>query len=899
MVWYRSSLGKHTRKAVILLSMCLFFIWHLPAHAWFPLLTKGRCKSVGTPCRATIGNSGGGGACCDPSTLTQDCITNNYCEGAHIQRWSKLPVTWKLNTNGMAGKSGYTSLTEKDIEKAMIAGWDAWKQPCSTFSHKYLGTTTAPPSYFDNSITIYLPSEAEWDQLGATGALAFSSPKTDEKGQFVDGDLFYNPRYSWGIQGKLKEKFDLQGVNTHESGHSIGFAHSHLQSAIMYYRARPAGEAMKLGTDDIQGICVMYPKRTGACTTDKECGTCYQCSQFLCTANAPKTQTLCGTCNPAAPNCQGNEACVQTDDTFRCLPTCQGTDNCCPEDFRCVTHNNKKMCVPIAGSCTTTTCTQDKDCASGTTCIDKVCRAKNISHDKACNTTCKTHAECGNNNKCFSIGPDEKRCLQPCTSDFFCPTGYQCRPTTEGRLCIPADEFFCPCSENTDCPSGKICRNRLCQNAQGGGNFDNCNENVPCQKGYTCLRSSNGGTCILPCDPNNATSCPTGTTCRQYGSYIYVCRLAPSQNAYETCNTKDQCKDGLVCIPSFPGSWGGTCIPTCEKDPNCANGGMCTPVGNGQRVCQCNERTPQAPCKSGYTCQIWNEKTKGGVCICNDPSCRAVCGDGKCEANGGENCQSCAQDCKCPATQSCTNGACLSCGNGVCDPDENCALCAQDCACTAPKACVEGTCQLCGNGVCETQQGENCSTCAKDCSCNGDTCENGVCLTCGDGVCHPQNGENCQTCKSDCGCSQEEFCEVTGQCIVACGDGVCNPAHSENCETCAKDCACKANQQCTEGVCKDLRCGNGICELIAGENCFSCAADCACHTSQVCFQNACLDRRYLCPQGFVRRCDADGKNCREECVPGCGCQSTTPPSSTPLFLLLFFILLARRSRRYD
>jgi hypothetical protein len=65
--------------------------------------------------------------------------------------------------------------------------------------------------------------------------------------------------------------FDIQNTMTHEAGHTLGLAHSTDPDATMFATA-PEGETSKrtLGSDDIQGICDIYPKgtRTLTCADD-------------------------------------------------------------------------------------------------------------------------------------------------------------------------------------------------------------------------------------------------------------------------------------------------------------------------------------------------------------------------------------------------------------------------------------------------------------------------------------------------------------------------------------------------------------------------------------------------------------------------------------------------------
>eukprot|EP01098_Paradermamoeba_levis_P001185 TRINITY_DN1132_c0_g4_i2.p1 TRINITY_DN1132_c0_g4~~TRINITY_DN1132_c0_g4_i2.p1 ORF type:complete len:943 (-),score=337.30 TRINITY_DN1132_c0_g4_i2:111-2813(-) len=74
----------------------------------------------------------------------------------------------------------------------------------------------------------------------------------------------------------------------------------------------------------------------------------------------------------------------------------------------------------------------------------------------------------------------------------------------------------------------------------------------------------------------------------------------------------------------------------------------------------------------------------GTGCGCSlDPTDK--CGNGKCDLDLGENCDTCALDC----------GACVlcpskSCGNGVCDAKETGCNCPQDCGCCADGLCLAG-----------------------------------------------------------------------------------------------------------------------------------------------------------------------------------------------------------------
>jgi hypothetical protein len=81
---------------------------------------------------------------------------------------------------------------------------------------------------------------------------------------------------------------------------------------------------------------------------------------------------------------------------------------------------------------------------------------------------------------------------------------------------------------------------------------------------------------------------------------------------------------------------------------------------------------------------------------CYTPPPTPYCGDGSC--NNNENCNSCPQDCICPAGQTCgSSGSCVAspvCGDGNCDSgSENCYSCSSDCGCGYGYSCINMKCE--------------------------------------------------------------------------------------------------------------------------------------------------------------------------------------------------------------
>jgi hypothetical protein len=103
-----------------------------------------------------------------------------------------------------------------------------------------------------------------------------SGPAATQLGQILDADIYFNPgdsRVTFATPAALPSAltaYDLESVLTHELGHSLGFSHSAVWSAIMYPFAPAPGTITgtrptvqqpdaPLGDDDRTGLRVLYP----------------------------------------------------------------------------------------------------------------------------------------------------------------------------------------------------------------------------------------------------------------------------------------------------------------------------------------------------------------------------------------------------------------------------------------------------------------------------------------------------------------------------------------------------------------------------------------------------------------------------------------------------------------
>jgi hypothetical protein len=111
------------------------------------------------------------------------------------------------------------------------------------------------------------------DQIGVQLS---NGPAATQVGQILDADVYFNPgdsRVTFATPAALpaaQSAYDLESVLTHELGHSLGFSHSAVWSAMMYPFAPAPGTITgtrpttqqpdaPLGEDDRTGLRVLYP----------------------------------------------------------------------------------------------------------------------------------------------------------------------------------------------------------------------------------------------------------------------------------------------------------------------------------------------------------------------------------------------------------------------------------------------------------------------------------------------------------------------------------------------------------------------------------------------------------------------------------------------------------------
>jgi len=227
----------------------------------------------------------GGSAC--PTRTHQLTAT-----GAIAVRWSTAlnasPVTILTQNQTATGR-----LTE--IEQAIAQSLAVWTgvpgtalfpatlAPLTrTATQNACGSDGVNSICFDQADTAFTPGVLAFTRVITTDRLGVqvgSSAVSTQLGQILDADIYFNPSDSntaYATPQALTtnpKAYDLESLLTHELGHSLGFSHSAVWSAIMFPFApapgtfsgtRPTAQQpdAPLGDDDRTGLRVLYPDPT-------------------------------------------------------------------------------------------------------------------------------------------------------------------------------------------------------------------------------------------------------------------------------------------------------------------------------------------------------------------------------------------------------------------------------------------------------------------------------------------------------------------------------------------------------------------------------------------------------------------------------------------------------------
>ncbi len=625
-----------------------------------------------------------------------------------------------------------------------------------------------------------------------------------------------------------------------------------------------------------------------ACEDDDVCTVQDHCKDGGCEAG-PNLGCGCKAdvdCAPAddGDKCNGTMYCDKSVGDGVCKVNPATVVSCPPVEAAC----QVAACEPTSGACVTAASPDHLPCDDGQICtVGDSCQAGNCKPGTDI-CSCKSDADCPDdadlcNGKrfCDKSGPAWQCATNPATI-VLCPASVDpcmveaCKPAT-GKCSAVAAADGGPCSDDTACTKGDVCKGGACQPGPDvcscGGDAD-CKaleDGDLCNGTLFCKKSLDSGTCVV--NPATVVYCPTGldgpcakTFCQpKQGN----CALVPTQEGLG-CDDGNPCSGGDSCKAGVCAATTTTC--KCQSDADCKDDGdLC----NGTMFCNKQGAT--------WTCAV-NPATQVTCTDDDDPCTLPHCDakTGSCQQKPAAPSTLCQDGNPCSAGDTCKDGVCVAGTNVcICQSDADCKGKEDGNPCNGTLYCDKSkgstcqvnpntlvTCSQVGSGPCLTiacdpgdgkckpltiKELEPCNADDNPCTV-GDVCKKGNCAP-GTNVCQCIQDDECKS-KEDgnpcngtlfCDKSEQPFrCRVNPATVITCPDAVLGSCEAQACAIATGKCgvvpqpdslpcsdgnACTVGDSCTKGVCKG---GTNVCGCLSTADCAEQDDDNACNGKLYC-----------------------------------------------------------------
>lgn len=217
---------------------------------------------------------------CDPNKPEDACeVDAQNCVVSGIPlAWASSCVTVGVHDLG-SPRNGFSVDDVLPVVEEAFAVWQ--RASCDggrpSIEVNMLGPIECGVSEYNSRVgnaNIVLFREDEWPYAGAANAIGLTTTRFDTKtGELWDADIELNGLAATLSIGDPIQGDDLLSVLTHEAGHFLGLSHSLKGEATMksvYDPTRDGDEFRSLSSDDVAGICAIYPPDRQAATSSCE-----------------------------------------------------------------------------------------------------------------------------------------------------------------------------------------------------------------------------------------------------------------------------------------------------------------------------------------------------------------------------------------------------------------------------------------------------------------------------------------------------------------------------------------------------------------------------------------------------------------------------------------------------
>ena len=261
-------------------------------------------------CRTASCGDAGTGARCTPAEPA-DCGVPLF--------WKSGCPGWSLQRD--ASKWANLATVESIVAKSFATWMGAACTPGSTpqlVGRELTNVCCTKREYnsANGNANVIVFRDASWPYEGSSNTLALTTVTYAlDTGEIYDADIELNSFDARFTTTDTAVGFDLQSIVTHEVGHFLGLAHVRLAAATMYPDYVAGSVALrKLGTDDVAGVCAIYPPSgpevDATCDATPRHGFSTSCSgdTVACDIPVPDDGKGCAVAPIVRPGSQGSAA---------------------------------------------------------------------------------------------------------------------------------------------------------------------------------------------------------------------------------------------------------------------------------------------------------------------------------------------------------------------------------------------------------------------------------------------------------------------------------------------------------------------------------------------------------------------------------------------------------------